>query len=502
LAYVETAFYYRQSTDTLSFYRSFYAQNNKLYFEGNIINAIDTSDIGNLYSGLCKWFYLNGNIKTECEYNSNGFIHGFKKDYDESGRLKKFELFENGKNNSKESSEYDSLGNKSLIFDENFSDNAQNWSIDKQSATSSKIKIGGLELINNSKTDYGIFSNKKNDSLNFDIEAIINFSYLNGDCKTGLIFGFKDWNNYHYFLATKYRIYIGSIINGKEIKEIEDFFPSNMKGINMNALKVKSVKDSLYYFINNELQIITRKKIFPGNFIGLYVLNGITCIDNFKIAQYSKSYKISLTCSLLPFHEFMTSVKHIYTGIFVTQDGYILTSIKNIDQINGLQVLLSVNDSLKEYIADIVFKDVLLDYTILKIRNHDNLVFPKLYYKCTQLTSIDSEKNFILAFYRSKTSGNFNTEILNTNLKTEDNKAIQVFNNILIGSPIFNEFGDILGLYNGMDTNSKVKTVKIHHVINALFLINKKLDIKKTSDVLPDQFKKEIVKDLVLIKTI
>ena len=49
LTYVESAFYFRQNTDTLDYYRSFYSDTKNKYFEGSIINNNDTMDYNNKY---------------------------------------------------------------------------------------------------------------------------------------------------------------------------------------------------------------------------------------------------------------------------------------------------------------------------------------------------------------------------------------------------------------------------------------------------------------------
>lgn len=284
LTYEESAFYYRENTDTLNYYKSYYNNKNHIkYFEGFIVNALDTADYNNKYIGFCKWFYPNGNLKIHAEYNNEGLLNGVKSEYSFTGFLIKKTDYVNGKNLNKKYLEFDSTGVSCDVFNEEFTDNSFGWPVLSEIGQSAKIKIGGLELINNIQKKFYVLQSIKLDSLNYSIETSINSKYLLPDTQTGIVYGYKDTSNYNYFYITKNQFSVGFVKNGMFYNNIDDFFTPDLN--TYNKLKIVSSNDSIYFFINNELQTYCNSSRLLGDKIGFYVNKGNSFIENLIIKE-------------------------------------------------------------------------------------------------------------------------------------------------------------------------------------------------------------------------
>lgn len=505
LAYVESAHYYRQNTDTLNYYRSFYIGNNVKYFEGSIIAANDTIDSGNKYNGLCIWYYLNGNIRMMCEFNNSGILNGIKKEFTNNGKLIKNSIYENGKVKDKKYTEFDEDGTQINVFEEDFLDNSLNWPLENNENRSSKIKIGGLILVNKLKDSFATSIKCEIDSANYSIETTINSRYLTPECKSGIVFGFKDWDNYNYFYVSKFRFHVGFIENGVTTKTIENYFCDDLKGTDLNKLKILCLNDSLYFYINNELQNYCFNIGFKGNKFGFYVSNGSSFFDNLVIKQYreNKYYQEPKKKTFLNVGEQMVPITQVFSGLLLGENGYILTSLKKMDQINGIFVELNVNDTIKSYQVDFFSNSNFFNFSILKIRDtiKRNSFKPNYHY----MKSLVSEKNFI--------SYNFEIDSITNSYKlnklTGDLKSICSHkhsfdgiknNHCCEGSPIFNSEGYILGVITVSEKN-KIQTISIQQILSGLFSYPQTNEIKPKSDVNFIEFEKEIYKNIVIIKT-
>ena len=150
-----------------------------------------------------KIWYKNGNIRLESSYK-NGEYDGLYKTYYESGKLYRQFEFLKGELTSKFFIECDEFGTCQKLFYENFSssENLNEWAIvsDNKDFETSIIKDKGLLM--ESKTENGfretirIPLNLEND---FSIETIINFKGGSKNSGQGLMWGYKDWDNYYYF---------------------------------------------------------------------------------------------------------------------------------------------------------------------------------------------------------------------------------------------------------------------------------------------------------------
>jgi hypothetical protein len=442
----------------------------------------------------------------ECEFDSKGLLHGIKKEFASNGTLIKKTIYENGKVKDKKYIEFDENGTQINVFEEDFIDNLMNWPLEINENRSSKIKIGGLALVNKMKDNFAIVIKSEIDSANYSIETTINSKYLSQECKSGIVFGFKDWNNYNYFYVSKFRFHVGFVENGVTTKNIENYFSYNLKGMDLNKLKILCLNDSLYYYINNELQNYCSNVNLKGNQIGFLVTNGSSYFDNLLIKQYPKDkfHKNLTSKTFINIGEQKVVFAQIFSGLLLGENGYILTSMKKRDQINGFFVELNVNDTIKRYEVDFFSNSPIFDFSILKIRDtiKKNSFKPNYYY----MKSLVTEKNFVsYNFEIDSITNSYKLNKLTGNLKSicSHNHSFNGMKNrhCCEGSPIFNSNGYILGIITDVDEKNKIQTITIQQILSGLFSFPQTNEIMPKSDVNFIDFEKEIYKNIVIIKT-
>lgn len=510
LTYVETAFYFRKSTDTLDYYRSFYSETKNKYFEGSIINYNDTMDYNNKYKGICKWYYSNGILKVQSEYNAEGVLNGYKNEFNTEGKLIKSSIYENGKLKDKKYTEFNSNGKGVVVFKEEFSDNSSKWYLNSDAIKSSKIRIGGLELMNKEKNDFALFMNYKIESLNYSIETNINSNYLSLDSKAGIIFGFKDINNYNYFYVSKNRIHIGCNKNGVKSMKVDDQFSEYLKGFDWNNIKIACSQDSFIYIINNKIIMINKKEELFGEKIGLTINNGYAMFDNLVIKQ-SQDHVIDNDLFAKRFSYYNDEkypLKALLSGVVLNEQGYVLSYFKNMNMSSKFIISAYVNDTLKRFFAEIYLKNDFDNSVIFKIINPQNFKFQKPIFAYQYLKSVESEKDYVYYYLKKNQYNNdFQSIAVNGDLKfysphDHNVEELKYYGHSCIGAPVFDKSGNILGLIENVNESSKIKIRNMQNVMQILFSHPEVYKVQKTLSIDYSEFNKEIYKSLVIIEVL
>lgn len=507
LTYEETAVYYRRNTDTANFYRSFYKENNSRYFEGYIANALDTADYNNKYIGTCKWYNKNGTLKLVVPFNEQGLLNGTKQEFNENGILKKQSVYENNVLKTGSYLEIDENGFWAAVFEEEFRNNEGHWLLDANESVSARIKLGGLELVNKRKNYHALFSTRKIDSTNFSIETKINSNYLTPDSKSGIVFGFKDWNNYNYFCVSKFRFHIGSVQSGALVKSIENYFSFELNGTDWNNIKVLCAGDSLYYYINNTLQACCQKNGFSAGDEGLCISNGNVLFDNLILKQYPHSFKRKLQPEMsYPANNYLLPVKQLNMGVLIGKNGYVITSVKDIEQVNKFVVELYSTDSVTQYEADAIHYNPWNKLLVLKLRDGKiddkiNIAYNYNYMKnCTtekRMTSFSPEMDSKTGLFSLDTVGIIS---MKSNAHRHPLKNM-VNSHFCVGSPLFNPDGYILGIITDVNKQNEVKVLAIQEINTYLYSNSKTIGIIYKNEVDASTFKENISTNIVLIKS-
>ena len=209
----DMAYYYRENLGSNN-YRSKYIAGDGLYFEGQIIEASSDDESLNKFTGICTWYYKNTRKKSVKSFNESGVLHGLSVSYYESGNVSREEDYVNGYLKDGLFLEYDESGRYSKVFKETFIDNYNDWDVYEDAESVSRIADGALYLHSLIPNGTCRMKNVPLEFENFSVEATVNLGKQTTTKKAGLIFGFKDWDNYWYFTVSRDRYYVGVVFEG------------------------------------------------------------------------------------------------------------------------------------------------------------------------------------------------------------------------------------------------------------------------------------------------
>lgn len=515
------SYYYRQESDTDQYYRCFYSSNNKLFFKGKIKIADFEDEAKNIYEGLCQWYYKNGLLKQERNFNEKGLEIGVSSYYYESGKIWKEIDYENGKMKDNTFIEYNEDGSKSRIFDEEFDNNQNEWDLYSSDKSIAKITSeSSLELISNSKEGSSRYINHTVESDEFSIEAIINISENNENAKVGLIYGFKDWQNYHYFVISKYNMYLGSFYEGVKSIDIDAMYVSAIQPKQNNSLKVLSKGDKMYFSINGEIQYKDDVNKLFGNNFGFIVsakskikVNKLVIKEmNFSSTGAGGSGSSSGNNQPVPSDK---DVKATGSGIIFNTEGYIITNHHVIDNSNKFVVELNGPNGKLNYKAELVIKDVDNDLAILKIKDEAFVSLPSINYAFKEngvidvggsvftigyphaLSGMGKEAKFTDGKISSKTGYNGSINSFQTSIPVQPGNS---------GGPVFNDSGQLIGIINATfrETDNVSYAIKLNYIKNLIELLNDKVDLPSNNSINTlslEEKLKVLTNYVVLVKT-
>ena len=251
------AYYYRVKTEKQNEYKSYYLNGGNIFFEGKILKPNETDDNANVYTESCIWYYRNGKKKAIRNFNKEGLENGISNYYYESGKIWKEIEYRNGKIVENLFKEYDEDGKISKTFEEYFTDNNNDWDLYTSDKTSAKIEKGALTLTSFTKEGAARYINLPSiSSEDFIIDASVSIAKLSAFDKAGIIYGFKDWQNYNFFLISSTNFYVGTIYEGVSVIKANGMFSSDIKKNEPNIIKIM---EKNVYKINGSIQYTTEK---------------------------------------------------------------------------------------------------------------------------------------------------------------------------------------------------------------------------------------------------
>ncbi len=504
LAELEEAFYYRQSTDTLNFYRSYYVASKNTYFKGSIISANDSLDKNNKYSGTCIWFYPNGNKLKEYNYDEKGLLNGICKEYYENGDLKKEVEFYANKPKSKKYIAYNLKRTKSIVYEENFSTNENNWDTINEMG-SSKLKLGGIELTGKKNVNFIAIPAIKVNSPNYMLEVSINSNYLRDTMlKAGFVFEYKNASNYYYYYISHNKRYIGKVQDGKYIKIIDGFFSIELNPYDINKIQVSRIGNKIYYAANGSILLCHYENDSIQNKFGLSVKGiGFVLFDNLLVHEYEKNVEINaifLEKKYMNLKSENFGIRSFSTGLVLNKNGLIVTTLDYFKNHNNIEVQVYINDTLKNFTAIIAAKDPYHNLAFLQLQNLGTSVLDEPYYTFFKKpaikvgdflsTSCFTEQQFD-TIKPTSVLGKLKSPALFENFSTYFETDISGGQHIT-GAPVFTLEGELLGIINQVALNSS--TIKLTHIINLIFAKQEQVEKYRTPNL------KNIYKNVVNIR--
>lgn len=355
-------------------------------FTGNIINYYKNGNKKeeSLFSEngtpkTLKIYYENGQLKEEMSFNDKWNMHGNYNTYFQSGKLHTSFQMNNGELVNKFFIECDEFGSCQKIFLEIFEDNKNinDWEIfTEKSYRTSIIPEKGLLMV--SETEAG-FKQTINIPLSlsedFSIETTIEFKSGDINSGHGLIWGFKDWDNYYSFSISANGYYLITAVTEGIRVEFVKWTQSNFVNQNYkkNKLKILRVKDKMYFSINGNLVHTDNFYAFNGNNIGFLTLSGKKEIlfENLIVKQ---NLETKLANNNFP-NLNTEGWKGNGTGFFISTNGYLATNYHVISDASEIEIEFLRKGQKQNYKAKVIQSDKQNDLAILKVDDNSFLPF-------------------------------------------------------------------------------------------------------------------------------
>jgi S1-C subfamily serine protease len=370
-------------------------------------------------------------------------------------------------------------GQRFEIFEDHFKDNSSDWEL-MQNATH-EVKIADGHLVLNALTKEGTsrYTYLKFNKEDFIIETKIEFSRNKKEDQGGLIYGFKDWNNYNFFYINQENLFIGTVYEGVRSYSIDDMFSSAINEKGANTLKIISNGGDVLFTINGNAVYKSSKYNFYGNHVGVALLGKFTMkVDLIRFKQISYS---AMGHGSIAKGQQNADVKSSGTGFFIHPSGIIATNFHVIE--NEKQIIVDVLDTASSayvsYKATVLMKDMENDLALLKITdNAFKPLFDSIYYSFHNSHSFELGSNAFTLGFPLALAGMGASEAKfsdgKISAKTGYNGALNSFQTTIpvqpgnSGGPVFNESGELIGIIN-----SKIsKADNVSYCIKQNFLIN------------------------------
>lgn len=469
----------------------------------------------NKINGKNTFYYDNGQMAQEINYRL-GVYDGLYQQWYKTGKLKISAFYETGRLVENKYIEYDENGLGALVYNENFRINKEQWERKFQDNISRITEDGNLSLYLNtdnltSRFNYITLDQKSS----FSIESVIQKKSGKGNEGYGLIFGFKDWNNYYQFLISEYGSYI--ILGEFEGVNIKICQWTKSNAINIgnkrNLLKVMKFGDEFIFSINGEVVERPKSKDLRGNNIGIIAGGrGEFVLENLIVKEFMTDKELE-----------QKRPKNISTnanewkgngsGFFINEKGYIATNYHVVEEANAIQVEYFQKGVKNIFSAKVIVTDKQNDLAIIQVDDPKFKTLPTIPYVFSSTIKDVGSEVFALGYPMAQVMGD---EIKFTDGKISSKTGIE--GDITVyqisvpiqpgnsGGPLFDNKGNLVGItssglnkeyFNSENVNYAIKTTYLKNLIdvmpenirlpNNIDIYNKPLTekIKLLSDFIP-----------------
>ena len=475
------AYYYRNLKDSSGFYKSYYVSNGTLYFEGKMLVLNNEDDNKSVYAGKCSWFHKNGNNKQIRVFDDKGIENGVSRYFYESGKLWKELEFVNGRLKNNTYVEYEEDGLRNKIFEEEFTDNRNDWDLYQSDKSHSKISEGFFELTSYSPEGTSRYINFPVNSNKYAVEAVLFFSNLKEQKESdrmGIIYGFKDWQNYHYFIISKKSIYIGSVFEGIFSNEVDGVECSAIKPAEKNNIKIICNGEKIYFSVNGQIFHSNKAdKLYRSNF-GIAVSGKSTVkVDRFVLKEIDGS-ESSTEGSPTD-----ANVKATGSGLIISADGLIVTNHHVVDNASRFIIEVNTPSGKADYKAEVIQLDKENDLAVLKIKDDNFKPLSPLKYAFKENGGVEVGSTVFTIGYPYALAGMGKEAKFadgKISAKTGYNGAINSFQSTIpvqpgnSGGPVFNDKGQLVGLISSTikQADNVSYAVKLNYINNIIDLLN------------------------------
>lgn len=435
----------------------------------------------NILIGKNLFYYENGQLEKEVNYK-NGYYDGNYIQWYQNGKLKLTAKYEYNTLKGNTFVEYDENGLSAEVYDEMFRLKKENWTISESGHSSSVNEFNQLEFKNNETTTVSRFNYiPLEQSDNYSIESTIKKEFNKAKEGYGLLFGFKDWGNYHQFIisdAGYFRItgYFENV--AIEIKDWTQSALINIEGIHRNQLKILKLDDEFIFSINGHIVHRSKSYSLRGNNFGIISHGkGNFVLENIRIKHFNP--KGSSSRDDISEDKSDEEWKGNGSGFFINERGYIATNYHVVEDAAKIEVEYFQKGVKYNYNAKVIVTDKQNDLAIIKIQDARFTTIPKIPYFFANTTKDVGSDVFALGYPMADVMG---SEIKFTDGKISsktgiggDVRVYQVSVPIQPGNsggPLFDNKGGLIGVTSSGLNKEYFNSENVNYAIKINYLKN------------------------------
>lgn len=336
---------------------------------GNKQSMYPYNDIGML-SGVAKTWYEDGTLRSEETYK-NDTLNGLYKSYFPSGKLFSEVFFENGLVKGNWYKECDEFGVCKRVIHDNLNSPQNPLGWDRSSGKDHSYRIdenlGLLCELKSAESHTNLIYLPIDQNGDFSIEISFYLADLEENASQGLVWGMKDWENYHYFaISTTQQFYIGSVYDGLKIKtkDWENTTSVRTREKEVNTIKVSRYGEKVYFSINGDIVHSESFSGFRGNNVG-YSLSGAPTseigIGGFKVTE-----SLDANAEMQG-----NNIKSSGSCFLIDPAGFAVTNYHVVDQAKEISVQFIMNEQKVEYPGEVVVVDKSNDLALIKVKGEN-----------------------------------------------------------------------------------------------------------------------------------
>ena len=391
--------------------------------------------------------------------------------------------------------EYDENGLGALVYNENFFVNKESWIGKGENFESSINEKGQLSLRLFENQTIGIKSYiSLEQKSNYTIESIIQKKTGKGTEGYGLIFGFKDWDNYYQFIISEYGSYMimgkfeGMDINIKEWTKSNSINTKNQR----NQIKIFKYDDEFIFSINGQVVERAKSKSLRGNYCGIIANGkGDYVMENLIVKEFLTAEDLD---ERAPKRKSLTANewKGNGSGFFINEKGYIATNYHVVEDAKEIQVEYFQKGIKNVYQAKVIVTDKQNDLAIIQIKDSKFKLLSTIPYVFNTIIKDVGTDVFALGYPIADVMGE---EIKFTDGKISSKTGIH--GDITVyqisvpiqpgnsGGPLFDNKGNLVGITSSALNKEYCASENVNYAIKISYLKNL-VDVMPESITLPN----------------
>lgn len=453
----------------------------------------------NKLNGPNVYYFENGQIQMQQFYNF-GLLDGDMIIYYDNGNPRIIAKYDNGNLKNNKFLQIEEDGTSFLVFREDFDRNSGVWQYQGQNGT---IGVYQGESVILSPAPGRTVSNGIDINFSRQTENIIEFVVSQNSASNssvGILFGFKDWENYCAIYVSGNKYLFRYMLNGKEMTDEKWTYSEYIKN-DINRITIANTRNGLLISINNQEIWQSQSIQYMGTFCG------VTADNNSSGESYAAVLGLSVyevVTDNTNITEYLPSApkdsngewESSGSGFFIDANGYIATNYHVVENSKQIEVSFVRNGEWEHHPATVVLSDKQNDLSILKIESEKFNPLKSIPYNFTTNVKDTGTEVFTLGYPIASIMG---TEVKFTDGKISSKTGIQgdvTVYQISVpiqpgnsGGPLFDNQGNLVGITSSGLNRDYFKAENVNYAIKSSYL-------KSLIDSLPFPIKLQTTADI------